>query len=155
MKRGWLASLLAAAVVLPMAARGADETKTLETTPAKAPSNSSDATTTKAAKGRLPQYYGKLPVTSDQRQKIYEIEASFAPKIKELREQLEKLEAEQSEQFKAVLTPEQQEKLKTMMAESKGKRHGRAPADVAPKPAETNKTTPPTSATTTPTPVQK
>jgi hypothetical protein len=150
MKRGWLASLLAAAVVLPMAARGADEIKTTEPTPAvKSPGNSSD-TTTKSVKGRLPPYYAKLPVTAEQREKIYEIEATFSPKIKALREQLAALEADQSQQFKAVLTPEQQDKLKAMMAEATGRRKGKAPSDVTPKGAPTDKSLAPSSASAAP-----
>jgi len=153
MKRGWLASLLAAAVVLPLAARGADDIKTPETPPAKAPSNTGD--TTKALKGRLPPYYMKLPIDATQKAKIYEIEATFSPKIKALRDQLEALEAEQRDQIKAVLTPEQQEKLKALMAEARtGKRHEKAPAETTPT-APTDKTTPPNPATPTPAPAAK
>jgi Spy/CpxP family protein refolding chaperone len=141
--------LLAAAVVLPLAARGADDTKAPATTPVKAPS---DATTTKPLKGRLPAYYAKLPVTTDQKQKIYEIEASFAPKIKQLHDQLEALEAEQNQQIKAVLTPEQQEKLKTMIAEAKEKHHGNAPAKTAPKPLTPKPSEPTTPSSATPAP---
>ena len=155
MKRGWLASLLAAAVVLPMAAHGADDTKTPETPPAKATSNSGDTTTAKALKGRLPPYYMKLPIDAAQKEKIYEIEATFSPKIKALREQLEALEAQQRDQIKAVLTPEQQEKLKTLVAEARtGKRHEKSPAETAPASTPSN-TTPQTPATTTPTPTSK
>jgi len=151
MKRGWLASLLAAAVVLPLAARGADDTKTPQTPPAKAPSNSGDTTTAKALKGRLPQYYAKLSIDPQQKTKIYEIEASFTPKLKALREQLEALEAEQRDQIKAVLTPEQQEKLKTLIAEARtGKRHESAPAEAAPP--STPSTTTPSPASTSPAP---
>ena len=83
MKRGWLASLLAAAVVLPMAAHGADVTKTADSTPTvKSPSKTSDTTAGQLLKGRLPQFYAKLPAYGAQRDKIYEIEATFAPKIK-------------------------------------------------------------------------
>jgi Spy/CpxP family protein refolding chaperone len=153
MKRGWLASLLAAAVVLPMAARGADDAKAPETPPAKATSNSSDTTPAKPLKGRLPQFYAKLSIDPQQKTKIYEIEATFSPKLKALRDQLEALEAEQRDQIKAVLTPEQQDKLKTLIAESRtGKRHEATPAATTTPTPPTDKTTAPTPATTTPTP---
>jgi Spy/CpxP family protein refolding chaperone len=147
MKRGWLASLLAAAVVLPMAAHGADDTKTPQTPPAKTP-----ADTTTALKGRLPPYYAKLSIDATQKTKIYEIEASFTPKLKALHEQLEALEAEQRDQIKAVLTPEQQDKLKTLIAEARaGNRHEKAPTETA-SPSTGSKTTPSSPATTTPSP---
>ena len=143
MKRGWLASLLAAAVVLPMAANGADVTKTPDSTPpVKAPSNASETATAKPLKGRLPPHYAKLPVDAAQKEKIYAIEASFAPKIKALQDQLDALKAEQGEQMKAVLTPEQQEKLKTLIAESAGKRHGKTSTDTDPKTTPTSKGAP-------------
>jgi len=149
MKRGWLASLVAAALVLPMAARGADETKTPEPTPTiKTPATTPDTTKTKTTKGRLPPYYGKLPVTDEQKGKIYEIEASFAPKIKDLRDQLDALEAQRDEQIKAVLTPDQLDKLKAMTAEAKGKRKGKGPTDASSKSTDTK--TPDTKSTDSP-----
>jgi Spy/CpxP family protein refolding chaperone len=135
MKRGWLASLVAAALVLPMAARGADETKTPEPTPTvKTPGTAPDTTKPrKAAKGRLPPYYGKLPVTDEQRAKIYAIEGSFSPRIQDLRDQIDALEGQRDEQIKALLTPEQLDKLKAMMAEAKAKRTGKATTDASSK----------------------
>lgn len=148
MKSGWLAALLAAAVALPTvslpavsmpAARGADNIKTPETTPAKPPSTS-DTAPAKPLKGRLPPYYSKIPVDATQKQKIYEIEASYNEKIKALREQLAALEAQQAEEIKAVLTPEQKEKLKELMADAKSKR-GTHPS-IAPAPAPLNTPSP-------------
>ncbi len=135
MKRGWLALLVAAALVLPMAARGADETKTPEPTPTiKTPGAAPDTTKPrKAAKGRLPPYYGKLPVTDEQRAKIYAIEGSFSPRIQDLRDQIDALEGQRDEQIKALLTPEQLDKLKAMMAEAKAKRTGKAATEAGAK----------------------
>ncbi|HEX3998461.1 MAG TPA: hypothetical protein VHX65_07925 [Pirellulales bacterium] len=137
MKRGWLAALLAAATVLPMAARGADDTKTPDAPPAK---TATSTTTPTKLKGRLPPFYAKLPVDTQQKEKIYAIQAEFAPQIKTLHQQLAKLEADESAQIKAVLTPEQQEKLKELMAESR--HHGKAPASKTAPPAAPSSTAP-------------
>jgi hypothetical protein len=161
MKLGLFTSLVAAACVLPLAARGADESQTPVPTPAvKTPGTTPDTTTTKATKGRLPPFYGKLPVSAEQREKIYAVEATFAPKIKDLRDQLAALEAQRDEQIKAVLTPEQLDKLKAMMAEAKGNRKGKGSADAPAKstdskptdtkPADSPKSEAPSSATPAP-----
>ena len=84
-------------------------------------------------KGRLPAYYSKL-VDKDQKQKIYEIDSSFDPKIKDLKKQMEALIAQANKQIKAVLTPEQQTKLADLIAEAKAKRKRRRPMRSMPRP---------------------
>jgi Spy/CpxP family protein refolding chaperone len=151
MKLHWLAALLAAAVALPTAARAADETKSAQTPTASAPSTS-ETPAAKPLKGRLPAFYGKLSIDATQKQKIYEIEATFGPKIKALREQLDSLEADQNEQMRAVLTPDQQEKLKALLAEARSKRHGGAASETKAKPASSEKESSSSSSTTETTP---
>ena len=70
---------------------------------------------------RLPSYY-KDVVSDEQRDKIYEIQDQYDPKIKELRRQLSALEKEQSDKIEAVLTPGQKEKIDAARAEAKAKR---------------------------------
>ena len=122
-------------MLLPLAARGADESKTPVPTPAvTTPGATADTATTKATKGSAPALLRQAP---GQRlsnvRKSYAVEASFAPKIKDLREQLAALEAQRDEQIKAVLTPEQLDKLKAMMAEAKGKSQGKGTTDAPAK----------------------
>ena len=131
MKHVWLASLLLAAVGWTAGiGRAADATpakdspqpSTQTTPPSTVPKTADSADTGKTKlKGRLPAYYSKL-VDKDQKQKIYEIDSSFDPKIKDLKKQMEALIAQRDEQIKAVLTPEQQTKLADLIAEAKAKR---------------------------------
>jgi Spy/CpxP family protein refolding chaperone len=150
MKLNWLAAILATAIALPTAARAADETKSAQTPTASAPSTS-ETPAAKPLKGRLPAFYGKLSIDTTQKQKIYEIEASFGPKIKALREQLESLEADENDQMRAILTPDQQEKLKALIAEARSKRHG-ATSETKAKPASSEKASSSSSSTTETTP---
>jgi hypothetical protein len=127
MKRVWLAALLAAVMGWTAGmGRGADtapSTDSPQPTTTKAAPKSTDVPdkTEEKAKGRLPPFYGKL-VDKDQKEKIYQIEMTFTPKIKDLQRQIDALVAERNEQIKAVLTPEQQAKLADMVADSKSKR---------------------------------
>jgi len=62
--------------------------------------------TRRAPRGRLPNYYNKV-VSETQRLKIYEIQASYRPKIDALMQQVEALKEEMKAEVEAVLTPEQ------------------------------------------------
>ncbi|MHC4177839.1 MAG: hypothetical protein ACYSWU_10045, partial [Planctomycetota bacterium] len=64
----------------------------------------------KKFRGRLPNYYGQV-VDQKQRATIYKIQAEYAPKIAELKAQLEALTKQRDEKVAAVLTPEQRKKV--------------------------------------------
>lgn len=153
MKHVWIASLLLAALGWTAGiGRAADATPakdspqptTQSTSQSTAPKTAASADTGKTKlKGRLPAYYSKL-VDTDQKQKIYEIDANFDPKIKDLKKQMEALIAQRDEQIKAVLTPEQQSKLADLIAEAKAKRKEKrahavdAKTTASPKPANSS-----------------
>ncbi|GBD35168.1 hypothetical protein HRbin36_00273 [bacterium HR36] len=59
--------------------------------------------------GRLPQGFGKLGLSEEQKQKIYKIQAEYEAKIQALRAQIKKLEEEERVQVFGVLTPQQKE----------------------------------------------
>jgi hypothetical protein len=72
-------------------------------------------------RGRLPAYYGDV-VTDEQREKIYEIQAKFAPQIQELTEQLAALAKQQNDEVEAVLTAEQKAKIDAARKDSVAKK---------------------------------
>ncbi len=84
-----------------------------------------------AAKGRLPTHYAKL-VDEPQRQRIYSIQAFYAPQIDDLKQQLDALIARRDAEIHAVLSPAQQRQLEMIVANgkaAKGKKDAIADAD--------------------------
>ncbi len=84
-----------------------------------------------AAKGRLPTHYAKL-VDEPQRQRIYSIQAFYAPQIDDLKQQLDALVARRDAEIHAVLSPAQQRQLEMIVANgkaAKGKKDAVADAD--------------------------
>jgi len=75
----------------------------------------------KPVKGRLPAYF-RTVVTDGQRQKIYVIESEYAPRIRELKEQLKAITDERNAKINAVLTPEQRNKIAQLKEAAKEKR---------------------------------
>ncbi len=82
--------------------------------------------TRRKARGRLPNYYGRVGVSEDQKEKIYAIQATHAEKIAELEKQLKELKAKRDKEVEAVLTPDQLKKVKEMEEEARKKRMERA-----------------------------
>lgn len=70
---------------------------------------------------RLPAHFGKV-VDESQREKIYDIQNEYGPKIKALKDQLEALLKQRDEKIDAVLTPEQRKQIEQLVADSKAKR---------------------------------
>lgn len=71
------------------------------------------------AKGRLPQYYGKLEVDDKQKESIYKIQASYDAQIDKLTDELAALKSKRDGEIRAILTKEQQKKLDTTIEEAK------------------------------------
>jgi len=65
-------------------------------------------------KGFLPQYYGKLGLSTDQKQRVYKIRNETKAKLEELERQKAKLRADEKEALEKVLTPDQLKKLKDL-----------------------------------------
>lgn len=93
--------------------------------PAQTKSTDSKATqtskSTKKIKGRLPNNYGKLELTTKQRTEIYEIQAKYRTKIDDLEKQLAELKAEQDKAVEVVLTTTQKKKLEDILTAKKKK----------------------------------
>lgn len=129
MTRAFWISALAVALISPTFVR-ADDTKT-DTKPA-AKDSTSPAPKKEKEKGRLPPYYAKI-VDESQREKIYQIENDYAPKLKDLYAQLKSLNDEREQKIRAVLTADQQKKLDEMLADAKNRKRGGEKTDVKPK----------------------
>lgn len=73
----------------------------------------------KKPRGRLPQYYGQVGISSEQRQKIYDVQAVYVKQIAELQKQIDALVKKRDGEVAAVLTSEQKEKLDELLAAAK------------------------------------
>ncbi len=158
-------TLLAAFCSTYSIVRAADDPKTDPSGTAPKAATKSDAPAAdgdKKPKGRLPANYGKV-VSDSQKAKIYDIQAKYAPKIAALREQLNALTAQQTQEMRALLTPEQLTKLDELTAAAKARRNKAKPDDAS-KTGETAKpatdsakpgTTPPAKTTETAKPADK
>jgi hypothetical protein len=84
------------------------------------------------AKGRLPTYYAQI-VTEDQRQRIYQIQASYDAKIDELQAELDALVGQRDAEIRDVLSPVQQRRLDARIADAQAKRAAKAEKKAAEK----------------------
>lgn len=76
----------------------------------------------KKPRGRLPNNYGKIGITSAQRTKIYGIQADYNGKIEALEKQIAELKEKRDGEIEAVLTPDQKKKLQELQGATKKKR---------------------------------
>jgi hypothetical protein len=81
-----------------------------------APSSGDEKASEKAAaiKGRLPNQYGKLGISSEQRKRIYAIQSELRTEVMRLEQQIEKLRREEQQRVEAVLSVEQLALLKQL-----------------------------------------
>ncbi len=85
----------------------------------KSASKPTPAKVAKKPAGRLPAHYGKLGISTEQRTKIYGVQASYKKQIDDLQKQIDDLKAKQDAEVEAVLTPDQKKKLDEILAEAK------------------------------------
>jgi hypothetical protein len=86
----------------------------------------------------LPDYWGKIGVSEDQRKKLNTIRGEYAPKLADLRKQIQALEAERDAKMELELTDGQKLRLKELRDEAKQKAAAEAAAkkDAAPAPGK-------------------
>lgn len=70
-------------------------------------------------KGFLPAYYKKLGLRDDQVQNVYRIRADYKAKIENLKQQIDRLKAEEKGALEKVLTPEQLKRLRELRSGEK------------------------------------
>src|SRR5207237_2447847 len=74
----------------------------------------------KAKNRQLPQNYGKLGLSDDQKKKIYAIQDEYGPKIADLQKQIEELTKKRRDEMAALLTDDQKENLKKILTDKVG-----------------------------------
>lgn len=71
---------------------------------------------------RLPNNYGKIGLSEEQKQKIYDIRADYRSRIEQLQRELEDLRSQEALEIQTALTPQQREQLQQLLEESRKKR---------------------------------
>ena len=99
-----------------------DTAKKAPKPPAAKPETAKVETAAPKVKNRLPNNFGKLGLSDEQRDKIYAIQAQRQVEIDKLEKQLEVLRNQEDAEVQAVLTKEQQTKLGELTAAAKAKR---------------------------------
>jgi Spy/CpxP family protein refolding chaperone len=74
------------------------------------------------ARGTLPQNWGKLGLTDEQKSKIYEAQGKYRAKIDALKRQMQELQDQEKKEMEAVLTDAQKARLREIIG-------GKAPAE--------------------------
>ena len=77
---------------------------------------------------RLPNNYGQLGLTPEQRERIYAVQAEYAQKIEQLEAQLAALREQRDKQCQALLTPEQRARLAAILKDREQQKAERAKA---------------------------
>ncbi len=80
-----------------------------------------EAKVAKKAEGRVPQYYGQVGISDEQKKKIYTIQGGYEDKIAALRKEIAALEEKRDDEVKGVLTADQQKKLAELQEAGKKK----------------------------------
>jgi Spy/CpxP family protein refolding chaperone len=75
-----------------------------------------DVSEARAKTGRVPNGYGQIGLTKDQKERIYGIQAAYSERIKALEAELEELKTEQVVQIKNVLTDAQKSAIENYEA---------------------------------------
>tara|TARA_R110002095_G_scaffold55012_5_gene47448 strand:- start:1519 stop:1905 length:387 start_codon:yes stop_codon:yes gene_type:complete len=86
------------------------------------PSDKETKATPKKSKGRLPNYYGKLNLTPEQRDKIYKIQADYNPQIDSLKKQLDELNKKRNTEYETILSASQKANLEKLLTEAANKK---------------------------------
>jgi Spy/CpxP family protein refolding chaperone len=76
-------------------------------------------------RGRLPNYWSKLDISAEQKERIYAAQRRAREKIEPLRKQIEVIEARLDEEMLGVLTPQQRQRLEQIEVEAKAQREAK------------------------------
>ncbi len=70
----------------------------------------------KKVKGQLPQNWGKLGLTDEQKQKIYKVQTEYRDKIFDLEKQIKELRERERGEMEKVLSDEQKKRLREILS---------------------------------------
>ncbi|MFN4260395.1 MAG: hypothetical protein ACK4RK_13960 [Gemmataceae bacterium] len=68
-------------------------------------------------RGMLPPYWGKLGLSVEQKQQVYQTQAKYRAKIQDLERQMEELRKQEKVELEKVLTPAQKDRLRELILE--------------------------------------
>ncbi|MBX9584238.1 MAG: hypothetical protein K2X87_28395 [Gemmataceae bacterium] len=71
-------------------------------------------------KGTLPQNWGKIGLTDDQKQEVYKVQAKYNGEIEKLEAKIKDLKAAREKDMKAVLTADQKKALQDIVSKKGG-----------------------------------
>jgi Spy/CpxP family protein refolding chaperone len=66
-------------------------------------------------KGMLPQNYGKLGLSDDQKQQVYRIQAKYKAELDQLEAKIQEVKNTRDKELKSVLTAEQKKRLEEIL----------------------------------------
>jgi hypothetical protein len=119
MKKSIATFILCAGCLTSMFAMSGPTITAQETTKASASQKKVDKP---KSRNRLPNYYGKLGLSTEQRTKIYGVQADAREKIEALQNQMATLKEKATTDIHDVLTQEQQRTLAMLLDEASKKR---------------------------------
>jgi Spy/CpxP family protein refolding chaperone len=71
-------------------------------------------------KGQLPQYWGQLGLTDEQKQKVYKLQGKANEQIEKLQQQINELKEKAKKDRMEILTAEQKKRLEAIIKEKAG-----------------------------------
>jgi len=125
--RRFLSLLLAASVAIAVLGAGTAFTQDDKPT-AKATQKAKQKKTRKAPRGRLPNHYGKLGLSKDQKTKIYGIQRTYRARLQDLQQQIEDLRQQETIEIQQALSDDQREQLVGLLKEAQERRAARRKA---------------------------
>lgn len=66
-------------------------------------------------RGQLPPYWGKIGLSEEQKQKIYQIQSKYNSEIARLEAQVKELRSKRDQEMRAVLSEEQKKRLEELL----------------------------------------
>lgn len=119
---------LSAMSTTPVLAQAQSKTKGAEPKVAEKAVEKKAAAPAASESRRVPQYFGQVELTDEQREKIYALRAKYAAKQDQLEAELEELRATVLRESEAVLTPAQKTALAKLRTEAKAKAKAKSKA---------------------------
>lgn len=101
-------------------------TSTLSSAPPQPTTAAADQAGSAKPRTRLPNHYGKLSITAEQREQIYALQADYDGRIDDLQAQLERLRTQRNDALEGVLNAGQRAKLQEIRQERVAKRNSTA-----------------------------
>jgi hypothetical protein len=126
----------AAIVALGALPLGAQEPKKADSKPADAPPPAAVKKAFDPAR-RVPDFFGQVGLTQDQREEIYKIRSKHLQKLGELEKQIAQVRAEMLQECEKLLSDTQKQMLESRRRAVAEKKKARTPAAAAPAPAKT------------------